>query len=205
VGVLGGTFNPPHIAHLLCAQEAHDQVGLDGVLLMPVAVPPHKDADGDPGPAARLAMCELCAAGDDRLEVSDLEVRRGGPSYTVDTLRALHASRPGVDLTFIVGGDMASSLPTWRAPQEVFGLARLAVAEREGARRADILERLATIPGAVDRVDFFDLPRMDVSSSLVRRRVAAGRPIRYLVTDPVAEYIAQHGLYRSPVGIPSSA
>lgn len=205
MGVLGGTFNPPHIAHLLCAQEAHDQLGLDGVLLMPVAVPPHKEADGDPGAAARLAMCELAAASDDRLAISDLEVRRGGPSYTVDTLRALHASCPGVDLTFIVGGDMASSLPTWRAPQEVVGLARLAVAERDGARRADILERLATIPGAVDRVDFFDLPRMDVSSSLVRRRVAVGRPIRYLVTDPVAGYIAQHGLYRSPVGIPSSA
>jgi nicotinate-nucleotide adenylyltransferase len=84
-------------------------------------------------------------------------------------------------------------------------LARLAVAEREGRRRADILDRLATIPGAVDRTDFFDLPRMDVSSSLVRRRVAAGRPIRYLVPDSVAEYIAEHGLYRSPVSSPTSA
>jgi nicotinate-nucleotide adenylyltransferase len=175
------------------------------VLLVPVAAPPHKDADGDPGPDARLAMCRLAAAGDDRFEVSDLEIRRGGASYTVDTLRALHATFPGNDLTFIVGGDMAFNLPTWRAPEEVVGLARLAVAEREGARRADILERLATIPGAADRVDFFDLPRMDVSSSLVRRRVAAGRPIRYLVADPVAEYIARHGLYRSPVGTPSSA
>jgi nicotinate-nucleotide adenylyltransferase len=205
VGILGGTFNPPHIAHLLCAQEAHDQLGLDRVLLMPVAVPPHKDAPGDPGPAARVAMCERAVGADDRFAVSDLEVRRGGPSFTVDTLRVLHETLPGVELTFIVGGDMAFSLPTWRSPQEVVGLARLAVAERQGARRADILERLATVPGAVDRVDFFDLPRMDVSSSLVRRRVAAGRPIRYLVTDPVAEYIAQHGLYRSPVSSPSPA
>ena len=199
IGILGGTFNPPHVAHLLCAQEAHDQLDLDRVLLMPVATPPHKEAPGDPGPAARIAMCELAVAGDERFAVSDLEVRRGGASYTVDTLRALHESHPGVDLTFIVGGDMASSLPAWREPREVVGLARLAVAEREGARRVDILERLATIPGAVDRVDFFDLPRMDVSSSLVRRRVAAGRPIRYLVADAVAEYIADHGLYRSPV------
>jgi nicotinate-nucleotide adenylyltransferase len=203
--VLGGTFNPPHVAHLLCAQEAHDQLDLDRVLLMPVATPPHKEAPGDPGPAARIAMCELAVAGDERFAVSDLEVRRGGASYTVDTLRALHESHPGVDLTFIVGGDMASSLPAWREPREVVGLARLAVAEREGARRVDILERLATIPGAVDRVDFFDLPRMDVSSSLVRRRVAAGRPIKYLVADPVAAYIEQHGLYRSPVGSPSPA
>jgi nicotinate-nucleotide adenylyltransferase len=142
---------------------------------------------------------------DDRLDVSDVEVVRGGASYTADTLRALHATFPGADLTFIVGGDMASSLPTWREPADVVALARLAVAEREGARRADILERLATIPGAAERVDFFDLPRMDISSSLVRRRVAAGHPIRYLVPDRVATYIAQHGLYLSPVGTPSSA
>jgi nicotinate-nucleotide adenylyltransferase len=175
------------------------------VLLIPVAAPPHKEAQGDPGAATRLELCRLAAAGDDRLEVNDLEIRRGGASYTADTLRALHATFPGADLTFIVGGDMASSLPTWREPAEVVRLARLAVAEREGAQRLDILERLATIPGAVERVEFFDLPRMDISSSLVRRRVAAGHPIRYLVPDRVAEYIAQHGLYRSPVGTPTSA
>jgi nicotinate-nucleotide adenylyltransferase len=205
LGILGGTFNPPHLAHLLAAQEAHDQLGLDEVLLIPVAAPPHKAAPGDPGAAIRLELCRLAVADDERLAVSDIEVRRGGASYTADTLRALHATFPGADLTFIVGGDMASSLPTWREPAEVVRLARLAVAEREGARRVDILERLATVPGAVERVDFFDLPRMDISSSLIRRRVAAGRPIRYLVPERVAEYIAQHGLYRSPVGTPSSA
>jgi len=165
---------------------------------MPVATPPHKEAPDDPGPDVRLELCRLATDGDERLGVSDQEVRRGGASYTADTLRALHASTPGVDLTFIVGGDMAFSLPTWREPAEVAALARLAVAERQGARRADILERLATIPGAVEQVAFFDLPRIDLSSSLVRRRVAAGHPIRYLVPDAVAEYVAQHGLYRSP-------
>jgi nicotinate-nucleotide adenylyltransferase len=175
-------------------------------MFIPTAVPPHKESPGDPGPQVRLELTRLAVDGDDRFSVSDVEVARGGPSYTADTLRALHATcPPGAELTFIVGGDMASSLPTWREPAEVVGLARLAVAEREGARRADILERLATIPGAVERVEFFDLPRMDISSSLVRRRVAAGRPIRYLVPDRVAEYIAQHGLYRSPVGTPTSA
>ncbi|MCW3001253.1 MAG: nadD [Conexibacter sp.] len=205
IGVLGGTFNPPHIAHLLAAQEAYDQLGLDRVLIIPVADPPHKEAMSDPGPEVRLELCRLAAGDDDRFEVSDLEVRRGGASYTVDTLRALHETFPGNELSFIVGGDMAFSLPMWRAPSEVISMARLAVAEREGARQVDILERLATIPGAADRVDFFDLPRMDVSSSLVRRRVAAGHPIRYLVPDPVAGYIAQHGLYRSSVGAPSSS
>jgi nicotinate-nucleotide adenylyltransferase len=185
---------------LLAAQEAYDQLGMDRVLIVPVARPPHKEATSDPGPEVRLELCRRAVGDDDRFEVSDLEVRRGGASYTVDTLKALHATFPGDELSFIVGGDMAFSLPMWRAPAEVVGLARLAVAEREGARRADILERLATVPGAADRVDFFDLPRMDVSSSLVRGRVATGHPVRYLVSDPVAEYIAQHGLYRSPVG-----
>jgi nicotinate-nucleotide adenylyltransferase len=205
LGILGGTFNPPHLGHLLIAQEAYDQVGLDEVLFMPVAAPPHKEVHVDPGAPARLAMVEAAIDGDPRFSACDLEIRRGGPSYTVDTLRGLHATFPGSELTFIVGGDMAASLPTWRDPAEIVALARLAVAEREGARRADILERLATIPGAVERVDFFDLPRIDFSSSLVRRRVAAGRPITYLVPDRVAGYIAQHGLYRSPVGSPTSA
>lgn len=205
LGILGGTFNPPHLGHLLIAQEAYDQVGLDEVLFMPVAAPPHKEVHLDAGPHARLAMVEAAIAGDERFSACDLEIRRGGPSYTVDTLRALHATYPGSELTFIVGGDMAASLPTWHRPAEIVALARLAVAEREGARRADILERLATIPGAVARVDFFDLPRIDFSSSLVRRRVAAGRPITYLVPDRVAGYIAQHGLYQSPVGSPTSA
>src|SRR3954453_14035974 len=110
VGILGGTFNPPHIGHLVCAQEARSQLGLDQGLLMPVHTPPHKTVAEDPGPDVRLALCQAAVGGDDGLEVSALEVDRGGPSYTVDTLRALHGSCEGDDLTFIVGGDMASSL-----------------------------------------------------------------------------------------------
>jgi nicotinate-nucleotide adenylyltransferase len=203
IGLLGGTFNPPHLGHLLLAQEAHDQLGLDRVVFVPVAVPPHKEADGDPGAAARVELCRRAVGGDDRFDVSTLEVERGGASYTVDTLREIHATSPGDELSFIVGGDMASSLPTWREPADVLRLARLAVAERDGVRRADILDRLSSLPGAAERVDFFDLPRVDVSSSLVRRRIAAGHPIRYLVPDSVAEYITANGLYRSAVGSPS--
>ena len=202
-GVLGSAFNPPHLGHLALAQEALWQLGLSEVVLMPTGDAPHKRIVDDPGRELRLAMTRLAAADDPRFSVSTLEVERGGPSYTVDTLRELHEKAPGDDLTFIVGGDMAHSLPTWREPAEVVRLARLGVAEREGLARADILERLAEVPGAPERVDFFDLPRVDVSSSLIRRRVAGGRPIRYLVPDAVAGYIAQRGLYRSAVGIPS--
>jgi len=200
VGILGGTFNPPHIGHLVCAQEARAQLDLDRVVLMPVHTPPHKDAVDDPGPEARLALCRAAIAADEELEISTLEIERGGPSYTVDTLRALHGSREGDDLTFIVGGDMASSLPSWREPEAVLELARVAVAEREEHRRQEIAERVGALQGADERVVFFTMPRLDISSSDIRRRVAEGRPVRWLVPGEVADEIERRGLYGAPAG-----
>ena len=200
VGLLGGTFNPPHVGHLVCAQEAHVALGLDHVLLVPVHEPPHKGVEQDPGVAHRVELCRRAVAGDDRLGVSLVDADVPGPSFTVATLRRLHADRPGDQLTFIVGGDMALSLPAWREPEAILELAAFGVAEREGVRRTDIAERLAPLRGAVERVRFFDMPRIDVSSSLVRRRAAAGLPIRYLVPDAVADYVAGEGLYRSRAG-----
>lgn len=197
LGVLGGTFNPPHLAHLLCASEAADQLGLDRVLLVPAHEPPHKEVPDDPGPEVRAALCDLAVAGDDRLAVSRIELERGGRSYTVDTLRALAEVHAGARLTFIVGGDMALSLPTWFEPAEILSLARLAVAERSGVARQDIVERLTSELGDVrGRIDFFVMPRLDLSSSELRRRVADGRPIRYLVPEAVAARIDELGLYR---------
>jgi nicotinate-nucleotide adenylyltransferase len=195
VGLLGGTFNPPHLAHLVCAQEALVQLGLDRVLLVPAAEPPHKAVEADPGVAHRVAMCEAAVAGDERLGVSRADADRTGPAYTVELLRDLRRAAPEDELSFIVGGDMAYSLPAWRDPEGVLALARLAVAEREGVRRADIAERLAGLAGARERIDFFDMPRIDISSSLLRRRAATGGPLRYLVPDGVAEYIARERLY----------
>lgn len=196
IGILGGSFNPPHLAHLVCASEAAAHLDLDRVLFTPVATPPHKDAERDPGPRERLELCRLAIAGDERLGVCDLEVIRGGPSYTVDTLRELHARTPEDHLTFIVGGDIALGMPSWREPEAVLGLARLAVAERSGAGRNDVAALLAeNFPDAPPPL-FFDMPRVDISSSQIRRRLAEGRPIRYLVPDPVAEHIARRKLYR---------
>jgi len=203
LGILGGTFNPPHMGHLVMAQDALDQLELDRVVLMPVATPPHKEALEDPGAAARVDLCRLAVAGDERFEVSTLEVDRGGASFTVDTLRELHDLEPEHDLTFIVGGDMAQSLPAWREPEAVLALATLAVAEREGVRREDIARRLDPLHDG-DRVVFFDMPRIDISSSAIRRRVAEGRPIRYLVPDAVNEAIAERGLYRQAAGRPAA-
>jgi nicotinate-nucleotide adenylyltransferase len=182
----------------VCAQEAKFQLGLDRVLLMPVAVPPHKEALAEPGARERLEMCRLAAGQDEWLDVSDLEVVRGGPSFTVDTLRQLHATSPGDELTFIVGGDMAHSLPSWREPEELLRLATLAVADREGLTRHDIEQRLEPL-GAAGRVRFFDMPRFDISSSNIRARVAAGAPIHHLVPAAVADHIARHRLYAEEV------
>ena len=194
LGLLGGTFNPPHLAHLVCAQEAFVQLELERVIWIPVFEPPHKEVEGDPGVEHRIALCEAAVGDDPRFEVSRIEADVPGRSYTVDTLRRLHESSPEDELTFIVGGDMAHALPTWHEPEAVLALATLGVAEREGVRRNDIAERLSGLAGA-DRIRFFDMPRLDISSSMIRRRVAQGLPLRYLVPDAVASYIATQGLY----------
>jgi nicotinate-nucleotide adenylyltransferase len=201
IGLLGGTFNPPHIGHLVCADCARDQLGLDVVRLVPASTPPHKPVPDDPGVEVRLELCAAAVAGGEGLEVSRIEAERPGPSYTVDTLRALAEASPDDELTFIVGGDMAYAFPQWRQPAEILRLAQLGVAEREAVRRADIRERLALLPGAAGRVDFFEMPRIDVSSSMLRARVAAGRSIRHLVPDPVRARIEELGLYRAPARV----
>lgn len=199
LGIMGGTFNPPHIGHLLCASEACDQLGLDRVLWMPAHTPPHKEvAAGAPSPATRLELCRLATADDPRFEVSDLEMQRGGASYTVETLRELHRQRPSDELIFIVGADTALSLPTWREPRAVCELASLGIAGRQGVLRRDIVERLAGLPV---QLEFFDMPRLDISSSEVRRRLAHGHTIDYLVPAAVAGELRRNGLYRSSEAI----
>lgn len=194
LGILGGAFNPPHLGHLLLAQEAHARLGLDRVLLVPVGVPPHRRLDGDPGGEVRERLVELAIEGDGRLDVTGLEVERAGPSYTVETLETLHRSEPAEQLTLILGADQALRLADWNEPERVLELARVAVAERVGVTGADVVEALVGLPGA-EAIESFDMPRLDVSSSLVRERVAAGLPIRYLVPERVAEHVEHHGLY----------
>jgi nicotinate-nucleotide adenylyltransferase len=192
IGILGGTFNPPHRGHLALASHAQAELGLERVLLMPAHSAPHKGEESDPGPERRLEMCRLAVDGEAGLEACDLEIERGGPSYTVDTLRAIKQSDPEAELTFIVGADMARTLPVWREPRALIELARLAVAEREDAGREDVLRALDPL-GA--RVTFLAMGMLDVSSSRVRERVEAGESIEGLVAPAVAEYIAAHGLY----------
>jgi nicotinate-nucleotide adenylyltransferase len=199
--MLGGAFNPPHIGHLALAQEARARLELDEVLLMPMAHAPHREIEPEPGAEVRLRMTELAVQGDLRLNACPIEVDRGGRSYTVDTLRTLRDRGPADERFLLLGGDQAAQLSTWHEPEEILRLATIAVAEREGWERERVLEGLREVPGAAERVVFFDMPRLDVSSSLVRARVAEGLPVRYLVPDLVAEEIAERGLYtRTAVG-----
>ncbi|HEX2160708.1 MAG TPA: nicotinate-nucleotide adenylyltransferase [Thermoleophilaceae bacterium] len=194
VGILGGAFNPPHLGHLWLAQEAHARLGLDRVLLVPFGEAPHRVLDADPGSRERLRMVELAAAGDERLEASAVEVDRPGPSYMADTLMLLREIEPMADLTLILGADQALRLREWHRPERVLELARVAVADRGGTGREEAVAALDGLAGAA-AIEGFRMPRIDVSSTLVRERVSAGLPIRYLVPDAVADHIAARGLY----------
>jgi nicotinate-nucleotide adenylyltransferase len=190
------------MGHLICAQEAYVQLGLDVVVFVPVGQAPHRTIEQDPGAEVRLTMCEHATSGDARFGVSRIELDRPGLSYTVDTLREIRSQTPDAELFLILGGDQAAALPAWHEPQEVLGLATVAVVERAEHRREEIAERVRSICGD-DRAVFFDMPRMDVSSTLIRRRASAGQPIRYLVPDKVANYIGAQSLYSAsaPAGV----
>jgi nicotinate-nucleotide adenylyltransferase len=196
IGILGGTFNPPHLGHLVCAQEAYLQLELDRVMLIPARIPPHKPVQDEPGAQHRLELCRLaCAADEERFEVSDLEVLRAGTSFTVDTLKELHSRAPDSELYLIVGADIAAGLPKWREPERVLSLAALAVAERPGTERAAVERALRGLRGS-ERARFFDMPEIGLSSTMLRSRVRAGQPIRYLTPDPVVAYVDRHNLYK---------
>ncbi len=147
----------------------------------------------------RIELCRIAAAGSDWLEVSDLEVGRDGPSYTAETLALLHEQAPDDELTLILGADQAAHLASWREPERVLELARVAVAAREGMEREAVMRRLHVL-GHTGTIDFFEMPRVDISSTMVRERLAEGRPVRYLVPEPVADAVAERGLYATGVG-----
>lgn len=186
LGVFGGTFDPPHLGHLIVAQDAWSALGLDRLLFVPAAAPPHKVDRAITPARLRLEMLRAALAGDPRFEAEDLELRRAGPSYTVDTLRELRTRYPAAELFFLLGTDQFRELHTWREPAEIARLARLVVLSRGGEE-------------VEARVDFphqrLQVTRIDLSATEVRARVAEGRPIRYLVPEGVTDVIGREGLY----------
>jgi nicotinate-nucleotide adenylyltransferase len=186
LGVFGGTFDPPHAGHLALAEWAREALRLDRVLFVPAGAPPHKRREGLSPAAERLALTRLAVRGNPGFAVSSLEARRRGPSFTVETLRALRAAHPGARLVLLMGQDSLAEFETWREPDTIAALATLAVAVRPGAPR----------PRTRRRVVWLDNPGLEVSSRALRARVRAGRSIRYLVPDAVARRIERRGLYR---------
>jgi nicotinate-nucleotide adenylyltransferase len=195
IGVLGSAFNPPHLGHLALAQEAAWQLGLAEVVLVPTGQAPHKRIADDPGKRARMEMTRLAAADDERFSVSALEAEREGPSYTYETLEALAEERGDRELVFVMGADAAVGLESWRNPERVVELASLAVARRAGVSDADVAEAMRSL-GCEGRATMLEMPQFGVSSSAVRQRAKQGRPLRYLVPNAVADFIAERGIYR---------
>lgn len=186
IGLLGGTFDPPHLGHLVAAETARDVLGLDEVRLL-VAGQPWMKNGAESHARHRIAMAEAAVADDPHLAVDDREARRDGPTYTADTLGELHRAEPDVDWTFLLGTDAAASMPRWHRIDEAVALADWAVVTRPGAH----------LPGhaLADRLTRVAMPLIGVSSTDLRARVAAGRSIRYLVPERVRRYVAEHRLY----------
>ncbi len=199
LGVLGGTFDPPHLGHWLAAVDAAEALELDRLVFVPAATQPLK-AHRETAPAAdRLAMVRALVEGDPRFEASGIEIGRQGLSYTVDTLESLRAAHPGAELFFLVGRDVLESFACWREPGRVLTLAQLVVLTRDGdagGGGAEAVAELARRTEGARLPRFLDTRRVDVSSTEVRRRVAAGQSIRGFVPEAVDAYVVRAGLYR---------
>lgn len=184
VGILGGNFNPVHIAHLMMAEQVYQQLGLDKVYLMPSYLPPHADEKKTINSSHRLAMLELAVEGNSHLAVEPIEIIRKGKSYTYDTMKALIQNNPDTDYYFIVGGDMVNYLPTWYKIDELILMTNFV-----GTRRPNYgMETPYPII-------WVDTPQMDVSSSMIREKITQGCTVRYLLPDNVINYIYEKGLY----------
>ena len=196
LGIFGGTFDPVHYGHLLLAEQCREQLRLDRVWFMPAAVPPHKQDAGISSGRDRLAMLELATAGHPALQVSDRELRRGGTSYTVETLAELCAEDPQRELYLLIGSDSLAELPTWRQPQRILELAIVAAVNR--GRTAPDLAAVQRVLGAsaAERIVLVSMPAIDLSATDLRRRAGDGRSLRFMTPRAVEEYIRDAGLYR---------
>jgi nicotinate-nucleotide adenylyltransferase len=190
LGILGGTFNPIHLGHLIIAQDALEQARLERVIFIPSATPPHKKLAGNVSGTQRLRMLKLAIAGNERFAVDDLEIRRGGKSYSVDTLTELQTREPKVDFHFIIGGDSLNELHLWREAERLARLCRFIVFVRPGFT-AKPSRRLKGL-----RYQLLSTHPCEIASREIRSRVAHGQSIRYLVPEPVRRYIERQQLYR---------
>lgn len=201
LGLLGGTFDPVHIGHLVMASYAIDALKLDAVWFMPAQTPPHKDHDIAHA-THRSEMCRLAVDLDNRFAFSDLDLQGTEPSYTSELLERVHRKVPNTELVFLIGTDSLATFPTWHRPERILALASLGVAERPGSILAESV--LDALPGLRERVHEYDSPLIELSSTEIRNRRRVGKSITYLVPEAVEDYIVEHGLYRTIVEKPSN-
>lgn len=195
IGILGGTFDPPHDGHLLIARVAQSQLLLDRALFAPAGVQPLKPDRRVTPAEQRAEMVRLAIAGEPGFELCRIDLDRPGPHYTVDLLRIASGVYPGAELWFLAGGDSLADLLRWRDPQQIIELARLAVVRRPGSQ-PDWTALDAALPDLRGRIDWIDAPPIDISGTEIRRRVRAGEPIDELAPAAVVQYIVEKGLYR---------
>lgn len=190
--IFGGTFDPPHLGHLLIAQTVFESEHFDQLLFVPALNPPHKENNNITPIAHRKAMLEIAVEGNPNFAISDVEVKRGGVSYSIDTILDLKKenSLTSDDTYFLLGSDTLKSFDSWNRPQEILNECRVIVAVRPGFRPSDIPSWI------LSKIHFANLPRIEISSSTIRDRWKTGKTIRYMVTLPVWEYINEHNLYQ---------
>jgi nicotinate-nucleotide adenylyltransferase len=197
IGILGGTFDPPHIGHLILAECAADTLHLDKLLLAPAADPPHKLAEHKADVTHRLAMLDLAVSGNPRLTISRVDIDRPGPHYSVDMLQIIQEVYPQAELFFLMGSDSLRDFPKWHCPEVIMQLCRLAVMQRPGAETIALNMHDQRLPGLSERIVLVDAPMIEISSSTITSRLRNQQSIRYMVPDSVLRYIEVHELYVS--------
>ncbi len=197
LGLLGGTFDPIHFGHLLLAERCREECGLDRVWFVPSGQPPHKSADGISPGNQRAELVEFAIAGHPQFGVNRLELAREGRSFTVDTLREVHAEDPSRELFFLIGADSLADLPSWRNPPGIVELATIVAVNRGDRPLPDLDAVRRTLGSAIaDRIRLVTMPGIDLSSTDIRRRVREGKSIRFMTPRPCEVYIQEHGLYQ---------
>ncbi len=197
IGIFGGTFDPPHLGHLILASEAHAQLKLARLLWVLTPIPPHKLNQPISSLDHRLAMVKLALKGESAFELSMIEVERSGPHYTLDTIRVFSSRYPNADLILLLGGDLLRDLPTWHRPADLVAACRQIGVMRRPGDSIDMASLEKKIPGLNSKVKFVEAPLLEIASSEIRRRVARGLPFRYYLLPAVYQYIQKHKLYKS--------
>jgi len=195
IGLFGGTFDPPHIGHLILSAETHDQLGLDRLLWVLTPNPPHKQGQPITPLEHRLAMVELAISDNRLFELSTVEIDRPGPHFALDTVKIISEQNPTADMVYIMGGDSLRDLPTWHRPTDLVAALRFIGVMRRPGDFIDVPALEEIIPGLTAKVRFVDTPLLDIAAHEIRQRVADGRPFRYFLPPAVYDYIVEHNLY----------